>query len=402
MRGLIPPDVKTVAGWEFFNNLRTPTFLALTFAVPVVMLIVGMVGVYTQQTAEEEVARVAVIDETGEMKPLLQRHLGDYPLSLHPVDTDAEKTRARIREGEFAGMLQVDEESVQTGLFTYCVASVPEAQVPAVHKLVEVSFVAYRLRDMGLTRQEIEAVTGAAALHVTPVHKGRDLVGGILIPLLMAATLVFASIFSGQMLMYGVIKEKRNRIVEVLLSSTSASHLLWGKLLGYGGLGLLQVGIWSVAAVAVVSRFYALPEVFPSAGDMLIYLTYFLGGYLLLATVHAAMGATMKEVEGGSQAQGLVVIVPMAPVFLASPLIMSPNALWVRILCHVPPFIPTASLIRLAVAEVPSWEIATSLGVLFGCCLVLMRISSRIFAGGMLRFSGLGSLAELGQLMRGD
>ena len=400
LRQPISPDTRTVARWEFFNTLRTPTFLLLTFAVPLVMMLIAGLSFMTAQTAEEESAHVAVMDCTGHLHDILQEQAENLPVHVSLVHEDVDQLKMQVLEGEYAGLLYLELEDVQDGQFTYWVNNPGQAQVPEVQHMVETATSIYRLRRLGLTEDQISRAVSSVHLQVASVGDEEDILGAVMVPFVMAMTLIFSSLFSGQMLMYGIIKEKRNRIAEILLSCVTASDLLWGKLLGYGGLGLLQVIIWAGVGAAVTSRFYYLGDVFPDLPDMLLYLAYFLGGYFLLATVHAAMGSSMKEVEGGSQAQGLIVIIPLMPVFLGGQLMMNPNALWVRILCHLPPFIPTASLIRLAAGDIPAWEVATSLSVLILSVWFFMHISSRLFASGMLRFSGIGSLSEFFQLLR--
>ena len=114
--------------------------------------------------------------------------------------------------------------------------------------------------------------------------------------------------------MYGVITEKRNRIVEILLSSGSAFELLMGKLLGFAARGLIQIAIWLAVGLTVAVRFLDFREIPLGFAELAPSLLFFLGGYILFSAMFAALGATMKDAEGGSQAQGLVVLVPMIPL----------------------------------------------------------------------------------------
>lgn len=202
--------------------------------------------------------------------------------------------------------------------------------------------------------------------------------------------------------MYGVIKEKRNRIVEILLSSVSSLDLLTGKLLGFGLLGLMQIFLWAGIGLVVALRFFDLSGILPSVGDGLIYLFYFVFGYLLIASLFAALGATMKDAEGGGQVQGLVILIPMLPVFLAGPMVASPNALWARLLSHIPPFIPSTVLLRMAGTNLPTWEIFTTGAMLMASVVAFVYLSARIFQGGILRFERATTLAEATRMARGN
>ncbi|NLY38063.1 MAG: ABC transporter permease, partial [Firmicutes bacterium] len=112
--------------------------------------------------------------------------------------------------------------------------------------------------------------------------------------------------------------------------------------------------------------------------------------------------ATMKDAEGGSQAQGLVVLVPMIPLFATSAIIISPNALWVRIMSFIPPFTPVTMLLRLAYTTPPWWEIAAALVILFLAVIFCLRLGARIFSRGLLQFDRLLSFKEIGRMLRKD
>ncbi len=224
----------------------------------------------------------------------------------------------------------------------------------------------------------------------------------MLVPFAVVFILVLAAMFSGQVLMYGVIKEKRNRIVELLLSSISSLDLLVGKLIGFAALGLLQVSIWITVGLAVASRFTDLSEISLVASDLVPAILFFVGGYLLFASLFAAMGATMKDAEGGSQTQGLVILVPMIPLFAAQAIIMMPNALWVRIITFVPPFIPVTVLLRMAATTLPWWELVAAFVALVLSVAVFIIIGARIFDRGILQFDRTISFKDMKRMLKKD
>jgi ABC-2 type transport system permease protein len=258
----------------------------------------------------------------------------------------------------------------------------------------------YRLQKAGLSEAQIR-------LAVTPVLiQARSLAGEepslaeMLVPYAVVFILVLAAIFSGQVLMFGVIKEKRNRIVEILLSSVSSLDLLVGKLVGFAALGLMQVAIWLSVGLAVAARLIDLSRVSLAAANLVPAILFFISGYLLFASLFAAMGATMKDAEGGGQAQGMVILVPMIPLFAAQAILMSPNALWVRIMSFVPPFIPVTVLIRMAATTLPWWEIASTFVVLLLSVVLFVVMGARIFERGILHYDRTISLKEIQRMLK--
>ncbi|MFP4200423.1 MAG: hypothetical protein ACLFS8_03295, partial [Clostridia bacterium] len=85
--------------------------------------------------------------------------------------------------------------------------------------------------------------------------------------------------------------------------------------------------------------------------------------------------------------------------FLAGALMTSPNAPWARVLSHIPPFIPSTVLLRMAGTDLPAWEIISTSSVLSLSVIGFLYLSARIFEGGILRFERATSLKEAGRML---
>jgi len=134
-----------------------------------------------------------------------------------------------------------------------------------------------------------------------------------LIALFLAVILFMGSFISGVMTMYGVVREKQSRVVEIVLSSVSPFEMMTGKILGLGMAGLLQVIAWSATAYYVASRFLPTSLASLALVHWLTYPIYFVLGYLFIASLYASVGAVMKDVQSGG-ATGLVGLIPYAPI----------------------------------------------------------------------------------------
>lgn len=392
-------NVVKVARWEFWKNIRTPTFLLLTFLIPLLMVVVAGASYWVGERVHSEAMTIAVMDETDDFYEHLSNQFMGTPITLQRHLGSQEEIEEGLRAGEFSAFIVVDEEALMDGRIPLYVSDGRDVATATLRTPLTRAVTSYRLDALGLDAGQIVAATSAVSLERHSIEGEEEHVSAMIMPVIVAMTLIFASIFSGQILMYGIIKEKRNRVVEILLSSVSAAELLWGKVMGFGLLGLVQISVWVGTALLAISRFVDIEGFSLPLGDAIIYLLYFLFGYLLLASLFAAMGATMKDAEGGSQAQGLVVLIPMAPMFFASLFFMQPNALILRILSHVPPFNLTAVLLRMAATRLPSWEIATTLTALFLSSLLFMRLGARIFRGGLLEFDRTIGLRDLKRML---
>lgn len=237
------------------------------------------------------------------------------------------------------------------------------------------------------------------------------------------AFLIYLFIFVyGTQVMRGVMEEKTNRIVEVVISSVKPFQLMMGKIIGVALVALTQLCIWILLSFAVLT---ALAVVFTSSTDIsqlgtaapalkdlfggfqslpvgwLIgsFIFYFLGGYLLYSSLFAAVGAAVDN-ETDTQQFILPVSIPLIIAFIMAQTIVtqpeSPIAFWGSI---VPFTSPILMLIRIGF-DVPLWELLLS-----GCLLVLTFIgttwlASRIYRIGILMYGKKPSYKELYRWIR--
>lgn len=235
----------------------------------------------------------------------------------------------------------------------------------------------------------------------------------IFIAVFLAFIFLFVVLFSGTFVLQNIVREKQNRAVELLLAAVSPRQLIAGKILAFGGIGLVQALIWVAVGLAiflVVGPYLGMP-VWPLLSLMLafmpwtklaLFLLFFALGYLFIASLSAGMGSTMNDVFSGQQLQGLVVTFPvMMPLLVATVLFSAPMGTLARVLSFIPPTIPGTMMLRVSIAELPMWEIALSLAVLALGTLLMMRLAGKIFEVGMLMYGKTANLKEIWRWMRG-
>jgi ABC-2 type transport system permease protein len=395
------PNVFKVFRWEFLKNVKSPVFLIATLMFPLLMLLGAGIGYYSGSSFSSEELQVAVIDETREFFPYLESSLAASPMKVTLHDPgQREQLSEQVKDGELNGYLIFSTENVQSGMIDYYVRDAKEMNIGAIDGAVTEALTLYRMEKIGLTSEEIGLVTAPVVLNSRNVSGEEFSMAASFAPLLFSIVLIIAVMISGQVLMYGVIKEKRNRIIEILLSSVSALDLLVGKIIGFGFLGLLQIGIWLVVGLAAASRFIDLSELGLSPTELFPMVLFFIGGYVMFAALFAVMGATMKDAEGGSQVQSLVVLIPIIPMFASGAIMMSPNALWVRIFSYIPIFTPVTMLMRIGATTLPWWELASTFAVLMLGVAFFIYLGARIFSRGLLQFERAISFKEIGKMMR--
>ena len=224
----------------------------------------------------------------------------------------------------------------------------------------------------------------------------------LFIGIVLAFILFLGAFLSGVMTLYGVMKEKQSRVVEMMLSSVSAWELMCGKLVGLGLAGLIQVAVWSVTAYVAASQFFPVSLASLTPVHWITYPLYFVLGYLFIGSIFGTVGAAIKDIHSGG-AVGFAGIIPYLPMMFTALIVQKPDMLLVRIAGFIPPFVPGVMLLRIGATPlasegtrfVPTWEIALSLVSLALGTLLMMRFATKVFEVGMLMTGKSASLREL-------
>ena len=205
---------------------------------------------------------------------------------------------------------------------------------------------------------------------------------------LIAVTLLYMSILIfGQFVALGVMEEKQNRVVEVVLSRVEPAQLLIGKVAGIGALGLVQVvalggSAWfalSLADVADISVSRLGGEIFFSV------ILWFLLGYTMYAVIYAALGATVSRQEDLQSTLILPVIV-MVPGFLLGQFAQEqPDSIAVVVASLVPLWSPMVMPTRVALGSVPLWQLILAIVLVVVFSYLVIRAAARVYRGALLR-----------------
>ena len=258
------------------------------------------------------------------------------------------------------------------------------------------------------------------------------LIGGLKIGIGMGAgylIMMFILIY-GAMVMRSVIEEKTSRIIEVIISSVKPFQLMLGKVIGTALAGLLQFFIWSLIIFILMigaSMFFgvdmmemqtsgiseeqkeAMAQMASSEGQLLfqeifklplatifiLFIFYFLGGYLLYSSIYAAIGAAVDN-ETDTQQFMLPVILPlMLGVYVGfASVISEPHGTIATVFSMIPFTSPIVMLMRIPFG-VPWWQITISLALLLITFLVMVWFAAKIYRVGILMYGKKPSYKEL-------
>lgn len=206
-------------------------------------------------------------------------------------------------------------------------------------------------------------------------------VGGSVLPLVVAIAVMSPLFTSGSYFIQGLAEEKRGRILEILISSTRTEYVFWGKLLGLGLVTVVQYAVWIGLALPLVLRSgssAAPAEISLTPNEVLLFVPYALGGYLLYAGLMAGIGALTPE-DQNSRGWVLLVTLPlMLPLVFWPVVVRATNGTFATAMSLFPPSAPLAMLMRMTATAVPVSQMVLSACLLLGCGVVTVSGMARL------------------------
>jgi ABC-2 type transport system permease protein len=273
--------------------------------------------------------------------------------------------------------------------------------ISMIDQAVEEALVGHRLRAAGLEGDTVAAVTRKLDLRtvrVTASGAREDRGGTFLLAVLLMLMLYSTVAMWGAAIMNGVIEEKANRVVEVIVSSVPPSSLFWGKLLGVGGAGLTQFAFWA-ACMAAASAYGSalagarLPEVTPLL--VASFVLYFVLGYFLYGALYAAVGSAVNT-QAEAQALAFPLMLPLIlAVLVFGAVVGAPDSPMSVALSLFPFFTPLLMFLRIAVLTPPAWQIALSVAILLASIAFLTWVGGRIYRVGILMYGKRATFPEI-------
>lgn len=219
--------------------------------------------------------------------------------------------------------------------------------------------------------------------------------------------LIFGTMFAGTImssssyLLQALIDEKENRTMEIVVTSVSPEQLIGGKTLGLGALGLTQSAVWlsyGLGPVAGGSMFFEpLRSLFMVlTGDILpVAMMCFIPSYLLYAGLIITVGAVVGSVQEGQQLASLVMLPSLLPLLLIGVIENQPDGVVAVGASLFPLTAPMTLMMRLALTDVPFWQIVLSLVILSVSAVLIILLAARLFRWGMLRYGKRFRLRDL-------
>ncbi|MBW3553631.1 MAG: ABC transporter permease [Gemmatimonadetes bacterium] len=421
---------------EFTEMVRTKAYIFGTLLGPV--LIAGMIAVpllFLHAGGGGE-RHVRILDATGtgvgqEIAAALSAtsagdaaagDLGDSRFVAEPVPVtgtgDAERRAAReevVRErSSLDGFLFLAPDFMETGHAAYEGRNATSmTQMGQIRSIVTQAVRARRLNEAGVDPRVLAQVLQPIRIDTRKPgaedETGAEAESAVLIGMLMAMAVYFAVVLFAASVMRGVLEEKRDRIVEVLLSSVTARQFISGKVMGIGAASLIQMFVWVGFAAAALSFG---PDIARSAGlaapDLprvpaqvaVVFLFFFATGFLLYAAMFGAAGAIATTDQEANQLQFPVTIPLLIGFFMMYTLIADAESGTAVAGSLIPFTAPVVLPMRSMMTDVPTWQYIVAVLLMLVTVWALMIAAAKIYRIGVLSTGKKPTLKELGRWLR--
>lgn len=413
---------------EYTTRVMKPSFILLTFLTPILIGAMIMVPLLLAQIEDDAVNKIIVVDQTGLYSNIFENN---EKYVFETVDQSLEELK-QAPEKSFAAVLVItadlgqkpsaatlySQQQVGVDLKSYIAGIINK-------HIEEQNLAALNIPDFKRMAEEIKS-----DVDVKTVRWGKDgeeKMGSaelaIIIGMISAFIIYMFIVVYGAQVMSGVVQEKTSRIVEVIISSVKPFELMMGKIVGIAMVGLTQFALWVILTLIVVA---SLSSVLGTSVDMeayqqmpganmsampiptnpddamfvelmtalsnfdfvqtgIMFVIYFLGGYLLYASLFAAVGSAVDN-ETDTQQFSLPLTLPI--IFAVYAAIYSaenpdgPLAFWTSM---IPFTSPIVMMVRLPYG-VDFWQIALSIGILILSFIGSTWVAAKIYRTGILMY----------------
>jgi len=422
---------------EYLSRVKKKSFLVVTFLVPLLFILMwgGIIALSIKDTTSK--STINVIDESGLVFKELKNTTS---ISFSEATDNPSDEKKNLRNSENTYLLIVPQtilESENVDLLSSQKANVfiqEEIQGQVQNILREI-----QLKNAGIDLKildSIEPKVKITSLEVTEEGGEQKSDTGIAMGIgMFSSIMIYLTLFIyGSQVMRGVIEEKNNRVVEIIISSVKPFQLMLGKIVGIGLVGLTQFLLWIILSGALFTagglymanqmpdaisstELSSIAASSPSSATMLqggilndiqesaanlnfpylitCFLIFFIGGYLLYSALFAAVGSAVDN-ETETQQFMLPITMPLLFTYVMSfgVLIKDPHGPLSFWLSMIPFTSPIAMMVRVPFG-VPLWELILSIGLLIGGFILTTWVAARIYRVGILMYGKKASYKEL-------
>ncbi|MFC7448158.1 ABC transporter permease [Rhodococcus daqingensis] len=384
--------VRLVAKREFLTQVRKKSFLISNLVI--LLAIVGGIVGYSIFSGGDDADRAAIgLVGDQSLSPALVaagEQVGT-PVEVSEIP-DEQTARGRVGSGDLDVALVPHPDGSAT--------AVTESEIDAGLRAVVDIAVAGQAQQRALTAQgvdvtQLSADLGAAVVTVEPIDPPDPEKGQRIAMSIAAVILLYMQILGfGMYVAMGVVEEKSSRVVELLLSTLRPLQLLWGKVIGIGAVGLVQLTAYGVAGVGAGLATGALTITGTALGVFASTLGWFVLGFTFFAVLYAAAGSMVSRQEDVNSTTMPLMLLIMAMFFSAFSAVGNPDGTLSNVLSWIPPFSAVLMPLRIAAGVTGPAQVVGTIALMIAVTVALSLVAAKIYQRSILRVGKTVSLRE--------
>ena len=421
---------------EYLSRVKKKSFIVMTFLGPVLIAAMYAFAIFLAVNSDNmsDKKKIVVCDETNTLSNIIKSN-AQYEFEFSSLSLASLKSDFDSSGNSY--LLYIPQKSINfVGVQLYSDKQPSLAIVKYIEDQLENTLSDQKLTEKGISKKiisELDFNLNIETIRFTEEGEQDGNTSASYMIGMFSSILIYMFIFLyGVQVMRGVIEEKNNRIVEVLISSVKPFQLMMGKIVGIALVGLTQFALWVILTSAITgiigqkfaqdkSKLMSIEKTVESsnsdksepaiaAGEVLnalstinyplvigCFLFYFLGGYLLYSALFAAIGSAVDS-ESETQQFMMPVTIPLIFSFIISTSTVvnnpdGPVAFWLSL---IPLSSPIVMMVRLPFG-VPTWEIITSMLLLIAGFFGTVWLAAKIYRTGILMVGKKTSWKEIGK-----
>lgn len=418
---------------EFLTRIQKKSFILLTILMPFIIAAVAVAPFLLASIKDDTQHTVMLVDKTLKYAPLFEDNE-----SYHFVTAPEVLPEFREEDANVKAVILISEDLVENpnALKMYSSEEVPADLQRLTEDILSEKVRADKLASYNV--EGLEEIIASAEVNIsaqtvkwtddggeTSSNSGIALGVGFLFTFMIY---MFVMSYGG-MVMQGVMEEKTNRIMEIIVSSVKPFQLMMGKIIGIALVGFVQIAIWGVMLTAILTAVAFLvgtPEVatpptmmggdaamqtvvaeaqagnpvteilgaLPIVELLIMFVLYFIGGYLLYASFFAAVGASINAQEDSSQFMMPVILIMVFGLYAALYGAENPDGPLAFYASIFPLTSPIVMMVRIPFG-VPLWQELLSLALLYASAIFIVWMSGRIYRVGILMYGKKPTVKEI-------
>ena len=422
---------------EFKERVYKKSFIITTLLMPLFFAAISVAPALIMHFATGDTKTVSVIDNSGIIAPQLE---SDESVAFVAIPNgDLQEELKKTLESDNFGLLYIGEDIVanpnNVQLYTNTSSSmlVEEYIVDQIEDIIEAERLKeYNINDLKQILEKIEVNISLSTFRNDKENTASSSAASSFLGIALGFVLYFFLIIYGSIVMQSIIEEKNSRILEVMVSTVRPFDMMMGKILGVAAVAVTQIVIWGVLIVAMSALL--VPAVMPDdilasveavkggadvmsmasngvdietvaalasitntgyiAKIIALLIAFMVGGFLLYAAMYAAVGASVDTAQDAQQLTTPIML-PIIISFIILTMVMndpnSPLIVW----CSMIPFTSPIVMMGRIPSGIPTWEIATSLVMLYATFIVMVWLAGKIYRVGIFMHGKKPTFKEL-------